>query len=206
AVGLAGLEGLEARDRALDGAEVGERAAQPALGHVRHAATLGLFLDRLARAALGADEQDHAALLGDARDEVHRVLEQRDGLLEVDDVDLAAGAEDVRTHLGVPVARLVAEVDAGFQHLAHGDLGHCRTPGMEPGRRKGRGGLPARCGRWVPGLGLPGASASESRVAGPAGPPALAGPGRAVASGVYSTVAPVVGGSWPGSGRGTGGL
>jgi hypothetical protein len=60
-----------------------------------------------------------------ARDEVHRVVEQRNGLLEVDDVDLAAGAEDVRRHLGVPVAGLVAEMDAGFQHLAHGDLGHC---------------------------------------------------------------------------------
>src|SRR3546814_11327424 len=75
------------------------------------------FLDRVARAALGADEQDHAALLRDARDEVHRVAEQRHGLFEVDDVDLAAGAEDVRRHLGVPVAGLVAEMQAGFQHL-----------------------------------------------------------------------------------------
>src|SRR5690606_39772159 len=61
--------------------------------------------------ALGAEEQDHAALLGDAREEVHRVVEQRDGLLEIDDVDLAAGAEDVRAHLRVPVTGLVAEVD-----------------------------------------------------------------------------------------------
>ena len=29
--------------------------------------------------------------------------------------------------LGIPVAGLVAEMDAGFQHLAHGDLGHCRN-------------------------------------------------------------------------------
>ena len=39
-------------------------------------------------------------------------------------MDLAAGAENERAHLGIPVARLVAEMDAGFQHLAHGDLGH----------------------------------------------------------------------------------
>src|SRR5690606_7066089 len=83
-------------------------------------------------AALGAEEQDGAALLGNRRDEVHRVIEQRDGLFQVDDVDLAAGAEDVRGHLGVPVAGLVAEVDAGFQHLTHGDLGHCKTPDGEP--------------------------------------------------------------------------
>jgi hypothetical protein len=53
-------------------------------------------------------------------------------VFQVDDVDLAAGAEDVRSHLRVPVAGLVAEVDAGFQHLTHGDLGHCNTPDMEP--------------------------------------------------------------------------
>ena len=30
-------------------------------------------------------------------------------------------------HLRIPVARLVAEMDAGFQHLTHRD-GHCYTP------------------------------------------------------------------------------
>src|SRR5690606_14678165 len=139
-------------------------AAQPALGHVRHAAALGLFLHGVARAALGADEQDGAALLRDARDEVHRVLAQRDGLLEDDDVDLAARTEDVRGHLRVPVTGLVAEVDAGFQHLAHGDLGHCRTPGSGTAPRPvwamcGRPGVAPRA--WVPGLGLPGASVAE---------------------------------------------
>src|SRR5690606_34536007 len=98
----------------------------------------------------------------DARDEVHRVVEQRNGLLEVDDVDLAAGAEDVRAHLRVPVTGLVAEVDAGFQHLAHGDLGHCcnSDSGTRPPGRVGR--LPRRePWRWIPGLGLPVASVAE---------------------------------------------
>ena len=124
AVGFSGLELLQAGDRLLHGGEVGQRAAQPAHAHVRLVAAGGLVLDGFAGRALGADEQDGAALLGDGRDEVHRVGEQRQRLLEVDDVDLAAGAEDVRAHLGVPVAGLVAEVNAGFQHLAHGDLGH----------------------------------------------------------------------------------
>jgi hypothetical protein len=30
-------------------------------------------------------------------------------------------AEDERGHLGVPEAGLVAEMDTGFQHFAHGD-------------------------------------------------------------------------------------
>src|SRR5690606_22833978 len=52
AVGLGGLEFLEPADRLLHGGEVGQGAAQPALGHVRHAATLGLFLHGVARRAL----------------------------------------------------------------------------------------------------------------------------------------------------------
>src|SRR6478672_7620094 len=148
AVGFTGFQFFQARHRFLDCGEVGQRAAEPALGHVRHVATLGFFLDRVARGALGANEQDHAALLRDDRDEVHRVAEQRDGLLEVDDVDLAAGAEDVRAHLGIPVTRLVAEMDAGFQHLAHGDLGHCRYSDKEPSA-EGQGGR-ALSGAEVP--------------------------------------------------------
>jgi hypothetical protein len=181
AVGFTGFQFLQALHRLLDGAEVGQRAAEPALGHVRLAATGGFFLDRFARRALGAHEQDGAALLRDRRDEVHRVGEERHRLLEVDDVDLAAGAEDVRTHLGVPVTGLVAEVHAGLQHLAHGDLGHClellkwnRPPVVV-------------AGKWFRGwasLLLP-------------LPNLLRGtPERAVAAGVDSTVTPVVGGSW----------
>jgi methionyl aminopeptidase len=171
AVGFAGFQLLEAVDRTLHGAEVGEHAAQPARRHVRHAATLGFFLDRLARAALGAHEQDRTAPLREARDEVHRVAEQRHGLLEVDDVDLAAGAEDVRRHLGVPVAGLVAEMDAGFQHLAHGDLGHCcdswcgiapvRRP--MPGSARGSTGPGLRTRATIPGLGLHAVSAPNLR-------------------------------------------
>jgi hypothetical protein len=53
--------------------------------------------------------------------ELHRVVEERLRLLEVDDVDLVAMAVDVRGHLGVPEAGLVAEMDTGFQHFTHGD-------------------------------------------------------------------------------------
>ncbi|KAI1694491.1 FAD dependent oxidoreductase domain-containing protein [Ditylenchus destructor] len=66
-----------------------------------------------------ADHQDRAALGRQLAHELQGFLERGQRLFQVDDVDLAAGAEDVRSHLGVPVAGLVAEVDAGFQHLAH---------------------------------------------------------------------------------------
>src|SRR6187402_1966712 len=128
-VGFGGFEFLQAGDRLLDRAEVGQHATEPTGGDERLAGARGFFGQRLTGGALGADEKHGAALLGQARKEMHRVGEERERLLEVDDVDLAAGAEDVRSHLGVPVTGLVAEMDAGFQHLAHGDLCHGNTPG-----------------------------------------------------------------------------
>ena len=56
---------------------------------------------------------------GELAHELHRLFEERLRLLEVDDVDLVAMAEDERGHLRVPVAGLVSEMDARFQHLSH---------------------------------------------------------------------------------------
>ena len=84
----------------------------------------GVLGHGLARLLLRADEQHVAAALADAAGEVVRVLDQADRLLQVDDVDAAALGEDEAAHLGVPAARLVAEVDSGLQELAHGDGGH----------------------------------------------------------------------------------
>jgi hypothetical protein len=110
-------------DRGLDGLEVGQHAAQPALVDIRHAGALGFGRDRFAGLPLGADHQDGAAVGGELPDELGGFLEQRERLFQVDDVDLVAMAEDVRGHLGVPEAGLVSEMDTGFQHLTHGD-GH----------------------------------------------------------------------------------
>ena len=52
-------------------------------------------------------------------------LQHRHGLAEVENVDVVAHAEDVALHLRVPAVRLVAEVDACFEQLAHGKVGQC---------------------------------------------------------------------------------
>ena len=90
-------------------------------------------------------------------------------------------------HLGIPVTGLVAEMDAGFQHLAHGDLGHCWYSDGEPSA-EGHGGR-ALIGSGGPGLGLPAATASESALVRTWTPRA-----RVIAAGVDSPVAPGVGG------------
>ena len=65
AVGGHRLEVAQPREAALDGREVGEQAAEPALVHEEHAAALRFFGDRVLRLPLGADEQDRLALGGE---------------------------------------------------------------------------------------------------------------------------------------------
>ena len=72
-----------------DGAPVREQAAEPAVVHVRHADARRLLVDGVLALLLRADEQDRAAPLGDVAGEVVRLLDQLEGLLEVDDVDPA---------------------------------------------------------------------------------------------------------------------
>src|SRR5690606_30491015 len=129
-VGERRLELLQALDGAAHGTPVGEHAPEPAVRHVRTAGALRLLGHDLLGLALGADEQNGAAVGRQAPQVRHGLLEQRQGLFQIDDVDLVALAEDVRAHLGVPEAGLVAEMHAGLQHLAHGDVRHCLSFGF----------------------------------------------------------------------------
>ena len=108
-----------------DRLEVGQHAAEPAVVDVILAAALGGVGDRLLRLALGADQQHAAAAGDDVADRLQALVQHRLGLLEVDDVDPVADAEDVRRHLGVPPAGVMAEMNAGFEQLAHGGSWYC---------------------------------------------------------------------------------
>src|SRR5262249_53769132 len=113
----------EAAQTALNGREVREEAAEPAFVHEKHAAALRLFGNDVLRLALRADEQNSAALGGEAAHEFFGVAEQLDGLAQVDDVDAVPFAEDVLLHLRIPAFRLVAEVHSGLQQILHRDRG-----------------------------------------------------------------------------------
>src|SRR5712664_1850053 len=121
AVGRHLLQRLQAIDAALDGLEVGQGAAQPAVGDVELAGARRLLDHRVLRLLLGADEEHRTAAGADVADELEGLAREPHGLLQIDDVDAVAGAEDVRLHLRVPALGLVAEVDAGLEQLAHGD-------------------------------------------------------------------------------------
>ena len=68
------------------------------------------FFDGFLRLLFAADEKNLALALGDAGEEIGRVLELLDGLAQVDDVDGVALLEDVRLHLRVPTLGLMAEM------------------------------------------------------------------------------------------------
>ncbi|CAG9262138.1 hypothetical protein PUN4_410040 [Paraburkholderia unamae] len=112
---------LQALDRNLQRLEVGQHTAEPACVHERHASAVCLFGDRVARLTLRADEQDRATVRCQLTHVLQCVVVHRQRLFEVDDVNLVAMAENEGGHLRVPEARLVTEVDTGFQHLAHGN-------------------------------------------------------------------------------------
>ncbi len=122
------LELLEPRNRLLDRLEVGERAAEPPVAHVRHAAARGFVAYGMLRGALGSHKQDGSALRGHRAHEVAGFPVERNGLLQVDNVKLVAFAIDERRHFRVPVPCPVSEMHARIQHVTHGDIRQSSAP------------------------------------------------------------------------------
>src|SRR5207247_323095 len=123
------FELLETRDRFADRGEVGQRAAEPPLVDVEAATASGLLQHGVLGLLLGADEQQAAAAGGQLAYEGVRLAELLQGLLQIDDVDPVALAEDVLLHLRIPSLRLVAEVHPGLEQFLHCQCGHSSSFG-----------------------------------------------------------------------------
>ena len=105
--------------------------------HIVLGAALGGRRHRIGGLALGAHEQHPPAGGGDFAHLDQRLMQQRDGLGEVDDVDVGAAAEDVALHLRVPPVGLVAEVGASFQELSHANSGSAIGSPVHPAADRG---------------------------------------------------------------------
>ena len=108
----------------VHGLEVGEHPTEPAVVHVRHSTARSEVLNRLPRLLLGADEQHGATIGHGAADKTVGGVDAFQRLLKIDDVDPVALTEDEPTHLRVPAAGLMAEVNSGGQQLFHSDNSH----------------------------------------------------------------------------------
>ena len=104
---------------AADGAEVGQRAAQPAVADEGHAAADALLLDHVAGLPLGADQQHQASLGGDLLQILARPQQAANRLADVDDVDQVAAGVDVRPHLGVPAAGAMAKMNPRLDQVLY---------------------------------------------------------------------------------------
>ncbi len=107
--------------------------------HVELRAAFRRLGHRLLRLALGADEQDAAALGHRVAHDLQRLVQQRNRLRQVDDVNAVAVTIDVFAHLGVPAGGLVAIMHASFQQLTHGELGKSHASSFfrfDPRRRR----------------------------------------------------------------------
>ena len=113
------LELCQTVDTGTHGAEVGQHTAEPAGVDVVLTDALSLFLDRVLRLLLGANEQDGLTVCSKVTHEGVCLFELLDRLLQVNDVDAVALGVDVGCHFGVPAAGLVTEVDASFEQLLH---------------------------------------------------------------------------------------
>ncbi len=107
------FEFFETIEAGANGAEIGERAAEPALGDVVHATALGFFFDGMPGLALGADEEDIRAAGDGLLDELLGAKKSLEGFLHIDDVNHVALAVNVRRHLRIPARNAMSEMDAG---------------------------------------------------------------------------------------------
>jgi hypothetical protein len=110
-------------DRGRNRLPVRQRAAEPARIDEVLRAALGRVGNAVLRLALGADEQDAAALGDGVAHGLQRLMQHRHGLREVDDMDVVAAPENERRHFRIPAVGLVTKVNASFEQLAHGEVG-----------------------------------------------------------------------------------
>src|SRR5580704_8989392 len=135
----------------LDRDPIRKQTAQPALVYVVHRAALRLFGNRVLCLTLGAHEEDDSALGSQILNELRRLLEHLQRLLQIDNVDTIALTKDVLLHLWVPPLRLVPEVNARFEQLLHRNV--CQSTssvGLHPDTKRPRIAIPVHpiSGRW----------------------------------------------------------
>src|SRR5579883_761170 len=109
----------QALDRSRDRLPVGEHAAEPAgIDVILRRAFRGVG-NRFLGLPLGADEK-HAPALGDrVRNGLQGLMQQRNRLCKINDMDIVADAKNIGRHLRVPAVRLVPEMSPGFEETAH---------------------------------------------------------------------------------------
>src|SRR5262245_15282351 len=127
AVGLHGLDLLEALNRFLDRLEIGQQSPEPTLIDVELIAAKRLLLDCVLGLTLRSDEEHGLVgpFTGHVLEELHRLFEHPLGFLQIDDVYAVAFPEDKLLHFRVPTTNLMPEMDSRFEQFLH--CNSCQT-------------------------------------------------------------------------------
>ena len=112
------LQLAELRDACVHGLEVREHAAEPAEVHVRHAARSACRSTGSCACFFVPTKSTVPPSATVSRTKRYDGVDAVEGLVQVDDVDPVALAEDETPHLRVPAPGLVAEMDSGLQTVA----------------------------------------------------------------------------------------
>ncbi len=110
---------LQATNRLTNGLVVGQHTTQPALIYKWHTNAGCLLVHNFRGCSFGTHKQDFIAFTCECLNLAQRIVEGRQGLLEVDDVNFVSSAKQVRRHLGVPESGLMAKMHASSQHISH---------------------------------------------------------------------------------------
>ena len=101
-------------DTGLDGAEIGEHAAEPAFVDIELIAAGSFFLHGILSLLLGTYEENGFAFSCYITDESICFFYFLHGLLQIDDVDTVAFGENEPSHLRVPATGLMTKMNACF--------------------------------------------------------------------------------------------
>ncbi len=96
-------------------------------GHQKHR-----WNPKMERHIFGVRNDIHILDLSQTVPALQRALQGRNGLAQVENVDVVADAEDVTFHLRVPAVLLVAKVNTCLEQLAHGKFRQCHGNGSFP--------------------------------------------------------------------------
>src|SRR5690349_22474543 len=94
---------------------------------VEHAAAVGFLGNRFLSLALGSQEKNGFAVAALLAHKFRCFAKKLQCLLQINDVDSIAFAEDIFLHLRVPAAGLVAEMNSSLQQFLHGYF-NCQSP------------------------------------------------------------------------------
>ena len=111
------VNGAHFTNRLTNGRKIGQHASRPALGYIGHTHGLHALSDRLFGLLFGRDKHDFFAALGNLLQCCGRFINFDDGLVKIKNMNALLLSEDVRGHVGIPLALEVAILGPRFKQL-----------------------------------------------------------------------------------------